>query len=144
MSFAREMLDASPATIEFDLEEVAAAIDASMHGAQACTSCADSCLAEEDVAEMSRCILLCVSCSDICDTTARALSRPAGADHLVLHGLLQACVRTCQNSAEECDRHAAHHRHCEICARACRQCIQACSRLLEDEAFAELQKLAGG
>jgi hypothetical protein len=144
MSFAREMLETSPATIEFEISAVATAIDGSMHAAQACTSCVDACLAEDDVAELRTCILLCVSCSDVCDMTARTLSRPAGADHLVLHRLLQACVRTCQKSAEECDRHAAHHRHCEVCARACRQCIQACSRLLDDQAFAELQKLAGG
>jgi hypothetical protein len=46
--------------------------------------------------------------------------------------------------ADECERHAAHHRHCGICARACRACAKACGELLDDEAFKELEKLAGG
>lgn len=44
----------------------------------------------------------------------------------------------------ECARHDDHHRHCAIWAKACRACEQACAALLEAEAFAELQKLAGG
>lgn len=47
-------------------------------------------------------------------------------------------------SAEECERHAGHHRPCAICAEACRGCARACGVLLEDEAFEELQELAGG
>jgi hypothetical protein len=50
----------------------------------------------------------------------------------------------CSDCAEECERHAAHHRHCAICAKACRACARACGELLEAEAFQELEKLAGG
>jgi hypothetical protein len=32
----------------------------------------------------------------------------------------------CLACAEECDRHAAHHEHCRVCAVVCRLCKQAC------------------
>ena len=90
------------------------------------------------------CIALCLTCADVCDLTARTLSRPAQSGHLVVHRLLEACVRACTSCAEECARHAEHHRHCAICAKACRSCEAACRALLNAEAFAELEKLAGG
>ena len=138
------MLDATRVEIPLDLDDVAAAIDASLTCLQTCTACADCDLAEQEVTELATCIALCVECADVCGLVARTLSRPAHWDQFVVHRLLQACVRTCTASAEECARHAEHHRDCAICARACRACAHACSELLEDEAFAELQKLAGG
>jgi len=143
MTLARDMLEASPVKSELGAADVAAAIDAGMTCAQACTSCADSCLAEEEVAALRRCVVLCVACADVCATTVRLLSRPYGAQHAVTHRALKACVRACGSSAEECERHASHHHHCALCAKACRACIQACNTLLEAEAFKELEKLAG-
>ena len=137
------MLEASPVTIELGVEPVADAIDASVAAAQACVSCADSCLAEEDVAPLARCVALCDCCADVCATTGRLLSRPFGAEHRVTHRSLQACVLMCSSCAEECERHAAHHRHCALSAKACRACVQACKTLLDAEAFKELEKLAG-
>ena len=144
MSHAREMLDLAPTPMLLGAEEVAAAIDACADCEQSCSSCADLSLAEDDVATLSTCVALCVECADICGTTSRTLSRPVRADRLVVHRILQACVRSCELSAEECARHAAHHRHCAICEQVCRACEKACSELLEAEAFEELQKLAGG
>lgn len=138
------MLDAAPAGVELGVAEVAEAIDTCLTAAQACTSCADACLAEDDVAPLRDCIALAHNCADVCEATARILSRPARSDHLLEHRLLRACTRACASCGEECDRHAAHHRHCAICARACRACVQACTTLLDAEAFVELQKLAGG
>jgi Domain of Unknown Function (DUF326) len=74
----------------------------------------------------------------------RLLSRPYAAEHRVTHHLLRACVLTCARSADECERHAAHHPHCALCAKACRACLAACEALLEAEAFTQLEKLAGG
>ena len=144
MTVVREMLDAAPVPIDLGADAVADAIEACMVCAQACTSCANSCLAEDDVAELSRCIALCTECEDVCSATLRALSRPYESDHAVTHRLLSACVRTCSDSAEECERHAAHHHHCAVCEKACRACLEACRTLLEAEKFRELEKLAGG
>lgn len=144
MTHAREMLDSSPAEIPLDVEDLAAAIEACLNCVQSCSSCSNADLAEPDGAEMRTCASLCVNCADVCTVTARILSRPAHWDHLVVHRLLQACVRSCTASAEECARHAHHHRHCAICERSCRACARACQALLDAEAFQELSKLAGG
>ncbi len=144
MTQTREMLDASPGGVPLGLAAVAAAIDACLTCAQACTSCANADLVEDNVADMRACIALCTDSADVCDLVARVLSRPAQSDRLVIHRLLQACVRECAICAEECARHADHHRHCAICAKACRACEVACRALLDAEAFEELEKLAGG
>jgi hypothetical protein len=144
MTHAREMLDASPRGVPLGAADVAAAIDACLNCAQSCTSCADADLVEDDVAQLRACIALCVDCADVCELVARILSRPAQSDHIVVHRLLHACVRECSLCADECARHAEHHRHCATCAQACRVCEVACRTLLDAEAFTELEKLAGG
>ena len=144
MSFAREMLDAAPGEVGLDPAQLAAAIEACADTAQACVACADSSLAEEDVAAMALSIALNNLCADICDATERTLSRPLHSEPRVTHRLLRACVQTCTDCAAECERHAAHHPHCGICARACRACAKACEDLLQAEDFEELEKLAGG
>jgi hypothetical protein len=135
----RDMLAASPAAVPADVGEVAAAVDACLSCVQSCTACNDADLAEDDVAGMATCIARCLSCADVCDVTARALSRTAHWDAFVVHRLLQACVRSCTNSAEECHRHAPHHRHCAICEQVCRACIEACSVLLRADVFRDLE-----
>lgn len=135
MSDTREMLEASPIAVPLGVAVVAVAIDACLNSVQACTSCASEDLLEEDVDKLRACIALDQNCADVCDVTARLLSRPAQYDYIVLHGLLQACVRACASCAEECARHADHHRHCAICARSCLACVQACTALLDAEAF---------
>ena len=143
MTDTREILDASPSGVPLGVTAVAAAIDACLNCFQACTSCADANLAEDNIDDMRTCIAACLNCADVCQLTARVLSRPAHSEQFVAHRLLQACVRTCTCSAEECARHADHHRHCAVCEKVCRVCLRACSALLDAEAFEELQKLAG-
>jgi len=130
-----QMLEAYPAAVSVGAAELAAAIDACLSCVQACTACADSDLIEPDIATLRACIARDLVCADICDVTARVLSRPGQWDVLTVRDLLVACVRSCTTCAEECDRHAKHHRHCAICAEACRDCIRACTVLLEGEAF---------
>lgn len=144
MGDAKAMLEASPSALPFDAEELATAIEACLNSSQTCTACADSDLHEDDVADLRRCIGLCLTCADVCAATARALSQPGAWDQVVGDRLLQACVRTCANSAEECHRHAHHHVHCAICERSCRTCEEACRALLDDEALEQLKNLAGG
>jgi hypothetical protein len=143
MTYTKDMLDAAPTGVPLNTEEVAAAIDACLSCVQACSSCADADLAEQDVDELSACIALCLACADVCDVTARLLSRPAHWQLFIVHRSLQACVRACADSAEECAKHAHHHRHCAICEKVCQECIQACDTVLDAGTFAELQKLAG-
>jgi hypothetical protein len=131
MTDTREMLDSVRTTAQLPTAEVATAIDACLRCIQTCTTCANADLVEEDVDGLRRCAALCVNSADVCDVTARLLSRPAYSDMSVINSMLQACVLTCENSAEECARHAHHHRHCAICEGVCRACVEACSALLD-------------
>jgi hypothetical protein len=136
----RDMLEALPIAVPADIGAVAAAIDACLKCVQSCTSCSDADLAENGVAELATCSTLCQTCADVCAVTARVLSRAAHWDHFVVHRLLQACVRSCTSSADECRRHAPHHRHCAICEKVCRACIEACNALLDAEVLQDLEK----
>jgi hypothetical protein len=142
MTDTREMLDASPASVSLGVSQVAAAIDACLNCGQTCTTCADANLVEDDVQDLRTCTALCLNCATVCEVTAQVLSRPARLDLIVAHRLLEACVRTCSTSAEECARHAAHHRHCAICERACRACLEACTSLLAAAPFTEAERLS--
>jgi Domain of Unknown Function (DUF326) len=135
MTDTRDVLDAWPIRVPLGSERVAAAIDACLSCVQSCTSCANANLCEAEIDDLRTCIALCINCADVCEMTARILSRPAGWDHFVVYHLLRTCVRTCTSSADECARHAHHHRHCAICEKVCRACLQACSTLLDSEAL---------
>jgi hypothetical protein len=138
-----EILEAAPRRWELDLEEVAAAIDACQDCVTTCTACSNADLGEDDVAELSKCSVLCSNGADECATSARVLARQSHGDVVLVQRQLEACVRACEASAEECARHAPHHAHCAVCAEVCRTCVRACRRVLDAEALAELRALAG-
>lgn len=114
-----------------NMQALLEAIDAAFECTQICTSCADACLAEPDVGMVIHCIRLNLDCADICNTTARALSRQTQPDMAVLTAQLQACVAACRACGAECQKHAGHHPHCGVCAESCRRCEGACQALLD-------------
>jgi Domain of Unknown Function (DUF326) len=130
MSYARQMLDTYPRTITVDADLLAATIDAISDCAQACTADVDADLSEQNLAEMVRCIRLCLDCTDVCTATLGVLSRLAEYDFSATRPLLEACAATCKTCGDECERHAPHHAHCRVCAEACRRCERACRQLL--------------
>jgi hypothetical protein len=130
MSYARQMMDTYPRALHVDASTLAAAIDAITDCAQACIADTDADLGEQNVAEMVRCIRLCLDCADVCTAAAGVTSRPAGYDPSVTKPLLEACVAICKSCGDECERHARMHEHCRVCAEACRRCEQACRELL--------------
>jgi hypothetical protein len=130
VSYAKQLLDSYRGTLNVDVALLAAAIDAISDCAQACIADTDADLGEQDVAEMVRCIRLCLDCTDVCTATAGVISRPADYDADVARPLLQACVAICKSCGDECERHA-HMQHCQVCAEACRRCEQACRELLD-------------
>lgn len=130
MSYAKQMLDTYPRSFNVDAGVLTGAIEAVMDCGQACSACADACLSEEQVAQLARCIRLNLDCADLCDTTARVLSRQTEYDANVTRALVEACRQACKSCGDECEQHAQHHEHCRVCAEACRRCEQACDRLL--------------
>jgi hypothetical protein len=131
MSYARQLLDTYPGTVNADAGVLAATIDALSDCAQACIADADADLAEQDLAAMIKCIRLCLDCADVCTATAGVTSRQTEYDANVARALLEACVVTCKSCGDECERHAQHHEHCRVCEQACRRCEQACRELLD-------------
>lgn len=124
------MLKSYPGELNMDRDRLGLAIDKLVSCGEACTACADACLGEADIATLNKCIRTNLDCADICDTTARVLSRHTGYDANISRTLLEACAMACAACATECDRHAGRHEHCRICAAACRACEQSCRDLL--------------
>jgi hypothetical protein len=126
----REMIDSYPAEINLDRNLIADALEALVECSQACTACADACLSEQGVSDLTKCIRTDLDCADICAATARVLSRHTGYDANVTRAQLQACIQACTACATECERHADHHQHCRVCGQTCRHCAEACQTLL--------------
>jgi hypothetical protein len=131
MTTVEDMLRTNPAGLgTIDRGALAHCIQECENCAQTCTACADACLSEERVEELALCIRLDLDCADVCDTTARLLSRQTGHQGEIAHAQLQACMVAVAACARECERHAVLHEHCRICAEACRSCERACGELL--------------
>ena len=131
MTVAAQMLETYPKDLGgVDRQKLLTCIEACVECAHACTACADADLSEEMVADLTKCIRTCLDCADVCNATGRVLSRHTGYDANVTRAVLEACATTCKASGDECERHAAMHEHCRICAEVCRRCEQACRDLL--------------
>ena len=130
MSYARMLLASSGRKSPLDSVLLGDALDALNDCIQACIADTDADLSEKDLADMVRCIRLCLHCADICVAAGGVLSRPAEYDTNVVRPLLESCVAICKSCGDECERHARHHEHCRICAEACRRCESACRKLL--------------
>ena len=130
MSYARQMLGTFSRNVNVDLDVLAAAIDAMTDCAQACAADNAADLGEHNLADMVRCIRLCLDCTDVCTAAAAVTSRLVDYDPAVLRPLLESCLAICRSCGDECERHAAMHAHCRVCEQACRRCEQACRELL--------------
>jgi hypothetical protein len=127
---AREIINLHPHPSNVDRDVLLRCIEECLDCAASCTSCADADLAADDVHEMVRCIRLCLDCADACEATARIAIRQTEPDLHVLRAMVEACAAACKACGDECERHAAHHDHCRICADVCRRCEQACGELV--------------
>ena len=119
-----------PQPTSVDRAALAGCITACLDCEASCSACADASLSEPDVPEMRRCIRLCLDCADTCTATVRVATRQSEVDLDLLRAIVDACSRVCGASAEECERHAAHHEHCRVCAEVCRRCTRACDDLV--------------
>ena len=125
-----EMLETYPKSMNLDRALLASAIESIVECSQACTACADACLSEEMVADLRKCVRTNMDCADVCDATARVLSRHTGYDANISRALLEACIAACKACGDECEQHASMHEHCWVCGEACRACETACRELL--------------
>jgi hypothetical protein len=131
MSDVLAMIKSYPATSDLNPDLLAAAIEQTLACFQTCTACADACLGEDSVAELTSCIRTDQDCAAVCLATVQVLTRQTGHNTAVARAQLEACIAACRSCGDECARHAEHHEHCRICAEACRSCEQACRELLD-------------
>ena len=131
MSYASQLLDSYPRVFNGDAQMLTATIDALTDCAQACTADADNDMSEPDVADLVKCMRLCMDCADICMATARVCSRQTESDPSVMTSMLEACIACCKSCGDECERMAMVHAHIQVCEQACRRCEKACRQLLD-------------
>lgn len=122
----KEMIRDHPDVRDDYNEALAEAVKHAMYCAAICNSCADADLAED--MDMSRCIRLCLDCSDVCTATYRVATRRTDHNVRVIRAMLEACITACETCAEECERH--DHPHCQRCAKMCRECAESCRAAL--------------
>jgi uncharacterized membrane protein len=113
-----------------DAGVLAATIDALSDCTEACIADTEADLNEQNLAEMVKCIRLCLNCADVCAATMGVVTRQGEYDGNVTRPLLEACIAICKSCGDECERHAPHMAHCRVCEQACRRCEQACRELL--------------
>ena len=123
---AQQMIAAHPHVRGSTNDVLIRAVEECYDCAQACTSCADACIGEDTVQQLTQCIRLCLDCADICATAGILATRRTGSNEALIRQMLSVCETACRLCGEECARHAAHHDHCRICAEACRSCEAAC------------------
>lgn len=124
------MLAASRIRPDGDRVVLQECIEATQAAAQAATACADACLAEEMVEELVDCVRTLLTTADICQTTARVLSRRDGTRPELARALVSTCATACRAGREVAEEHAPIHFHCQVCARVCRSAERACRALL--------------
>lgn len=132
MPRTQEMLQTHPSGSAVNAEALAEVIDSCLECTQACTACADTCMAEGNLEMLARCIRLDLDCADVCDTTAKILSRQVAFEAEMARPVVEACVKAVKLCGDECEQHAEHHEHCRVCMEACRRCEEACNRLLQE------------
>lgn len=123
---AQEMISSHPQVRGNTNDVLIRAVEETFACAQTCIACADACLGEDMVADLTECIRLNLDCADVCITTGKTATRRTGSNEGVIVAMLDACAVACARCAEECAAHAEKHEHCRICAEACRTCETAC------------------
>lgn len=98
-------------------------IDACLKCANACEFCATSCLNEQDVQSMTKCIQLDRDCADICYLAAKYMARGSQ----FAKQLCVLCAQICKICGDECSKFPAQH--CKDCADACYKCATECESM---------------
>lgn len=133
MEAVNRVLASTPNRPMIERSSLAECIDACATCGLSCIACADACDGETRyLSTLRRCVRLNLDCADICEVTARVLSRQLAADADVLRAQIEACSVACAACAEECESHADTHEHCRACAAACRACEEHCRRVTHE------------
>jgi hypothetical protein len=98
-------------------------IEACLNCAAICNHCASSCIQEDDVKMMTRCIQLDMECAAMCYASAQLMS--LGSDKA--KDICRLCATFCNECGNECAKHETEH--CRECAAACKKCAEECEKM---------------
>jgi hypothetical protein len=115
-----------PKPTDLDHEILLRCIEECLDCSTSRTACADASLSEPDSQDLIGVVRRSLDCADVCEATAQVVTRQSAYRLPVIRAVVDACATACLACAEECERHAAHHEHCRICAEVCRRCKKAC------------------
>ena len=99
-------------------------IEACLKCAAICNHCASSCLQEDDVKMMSRCIQLDMECAAMCYLAAQLMS--VGSEKT--NEVCKICASMCDACSAECGHHK--NEHCMECYNACKECAEECRKMV--------------
>jgi hypothetical protein len=131
MQIHDQMLSTDPDRLLLDPRTQRRCVEACFQAEVACIVCADACLAEDQVADLSRCIRANLDCADVTGATARMLARRLS-DARLLRSQVETCARALSACAAEAQRHAEWHVHCRTCAEACHKAAEQCGSVLRE------------
>src|SRR5215470_10849556 len=83
---------------KIDATKLADTLDMLHECARTCTADADADLREQHVADLVKCIRLCLDCADVCGATATVITRQTEFDPNAIAPLLEACATMCKSS----------------------------------------------
>jgi hypothetical protein len=107
-----------------------AAVAAVQDCAQAGEDCIEVFVGSEMVEERADIIRVLLNTVDVCEATARVLSRRVGPDRSMTRALVAACWSACHSGREQCGAYLPIHGHARLCDRACRRTERALRELL--------------
>lgn len=130
-SIARQLIDCHPLGYgTLDRKKLEAAILGLYSSAQAATACADGILSANLLRDMTECLRACLDTADVCEATAKVLSRCTGYEASVTGPVLEAAIAVLERCGHECARHASMHMHCRLCSETCLGAAEACRQML--------------
>ena len=107
-------------------DPLARAIEELYFCAQVCTSCADACLGEDNVANLTQCIRLNLDCADACVAVGSIATRRTGSNEEVIRAALQLAIEATRKCGAHCGEHASMMEHCRVCHESCEAARKAC------------------
>ena len=105
----KQMLETHPSGAAANADALAEVIDCCLECVQACTACADACLGEGNAEMLARCIRLDLDCADICDATAKILSRQVAFEPEMAQPVVDACARAVKLCGDNQPRRERDH-----------------------------------
>jgi hypothetical protein len=131
MTDLREMLRTVVLEPVFNVEELAAVLQALTDLNRDSTMCATAMMAHSST-DMVSAIRAALDCADITAAAQRVLARTTASDAGVIKAILEAAAIAADRCAAECGQHAGHHSHCRVHSESALRAARLCRTELKN------------